>query len=203
MCVWVCTTAHSHNSGPSLVALGVYIITVFFHQGIWRVCTIIASLEDSRGFYKPMASCTSSFKHYSQGWISFSLTDLRIFKWFRQSAALFFWILPYKGFLALLAMIVLNTLLLLFFSLKHFNLLTSCYLLSFLCCHSIVPFTAMIYVLHLLMLQFFIKTAEIPVWGTMPNSADNNLGSLELRFAPVNSKDVFFLLLSCRHWLDK
>lgn len=110
-----------------------------FHQGIWRVRTIAASLEDRRGFYKPAAFCTSSFKHYSQGWISFSLADLRIFKWFRQSAAFFFWILPYEGFLALLAMIVLNILLLLSFSfktgistVKHFKLLTVCYLLSIL-----------------------------------------------------------------------
>lgn len=124
------------------------------------------SREDRRGFYKPKAFCTSSFKHYSEGWISFSLTDLRIFKWFRQSAAFFFWILPYEGFPALLAVIVLNILLLLSFSfkigisiVKHFSLLTICYLLSILSCLSVVPYTAMKYRLHLLMLLVFIKTA--------------------------------------------
>lgn len=166
----VCVWAHNHTqSRLGLVADGIkgtYNRSVF-HQGIWGVCTIAVSLEDRRGFYKPTAFCTSSFKHYSQGWISFSLTDLRIFKWFRQSAAFFFWILPYEAFLAPLAMIVLNIPLLLSFSfktgistIKHFNLLTICYLLSILSCFSVVPYTAMKYLLHLLMLPFFIKTAE-------------------------------------------
>lgn len=167
MCVCVCV----HDLAQSQLWLiadgikGTYNHSVF-HQGICRVCTIVASLEDRRGFYKPKAFCTSSFKHYSEGWISFSLTDLRIFKWFRQSAAFFFWILPYEGFPALLAMIVLNILLLLSFSfktgisiVKHFNLLTICYLLSILSCLSVVPYTAMKYQLHLLMLLVFIKTA--------------------------------------------
>lgn len=166
----VCVCVHSHAQlRLGLVAdsiKGTYNRTVF-HQGISGVCTTAASLEGRRSFYKPMAFHASSFKHNSQGWISFSLTDLRIFKWFRQSEAFFFWILLYEGFLALLAMIVLNILLLLSFSfktgistIKHFNLLTTCYLLSILSCLSIVPYTAKKYLLHLLMLLSFIKTAE-------------------------------------------
>lgn len=168
--VYMCVCVHDRvQSRLGLVADGIkgtYNCSVF-HQGIWRVRTIAVPLEDRRGFYKLTAFRTSSFKHYSQGWISFSFTDLRIFKWFRQSAAFFFWILPYEGFLALLAMIVLNILLLLSFSfktgistVKHFNLLTICYLLSILSCLSVVPYTAMKYLLHLLMLLVFIKTAE-------------------------------------------
>lgn len=140
----VCVHSHA-QSWLGLVAdsiKGTYNRSVF-HQGIWRVCTTAASLQDRRSFYKPMAFHTSSFKHSSQGWISFSLTDLRIFKWFRQSAAFFFWILLYEGFPALLAMIVLNILLLLSFSfktwistIKHFNLLTTCYLAL----HSLLSF---------------------------------------------------------------
>lgn len=166
-----------------------------------------ASPQDRRSFYKATPLRTSSFKHYSQGWISFSLTDLRIFKWFRQSAAFFFWILPYEDFPALLAMIVLNILLLLSFSfktgistVKHFNLLTICYLLSILSRLSVVPYTAMKHLLHLLMLPVITKAAEYMHRAHCQTHPPRVPGVV---LCACNPGDVSFSLLGCRRWLDK
>lgn len=166
-----------------------------------------ASSQARRSFYKATSFHTSSFKHYRQGWISFSLTDLRIFKWFRQSAAFFFWILPCEDSPDLLAMIVLNILLLLSFSfktgistIKHFNLLTICYLLSILSCLSVVPYTAMKHLLHLLMLPVITKAAEYIHRAQCQIHQPWVPGVMVCACNPGN---VCFSLLGCRCWLDK
>lgn len=139
MCVWEKESTHSCCSASSLPALRVWVISLFFYQGICRVCIISLSLEDGRGFYKPVAFRTSSFKHYSRWQVSFGFVDLSTSKWSRDSVAYSFLILPCDCFIALLAMIVLNILWPLSFllkirisTIKHFNLLTISYLLFFL-----------------------------------------------------------------------
>lgn len=210
----VCVCVHDCvQSWLGLVADGIkgtYNRSVF-HRGIQRLRTVAVSREDRRGFYKPTAFRTNSFKHYSQGWISFSLTDLRIFKWFRQSAAFFFWILRYEGFLAPLAMIVLNILLLLSFSfktgistVKHFNLLT---IRSVICSPFSLVFPSFLLRLRNIYCTYwcyrFLLNQQSTCAGHIARFSRQQPRVPGVAVCACNSEDVFFLLLGYRRWLDK